>query len=711
MNTEKEGKGFCQSSLKPWLWVLAVLVCLTVIWVIWGGQHNAARRGVRDRSEIEMPWGKSTAGAASTNTNAQLMMAPLPLGAARTITPPHGDRGRCNNCHPVAGTSPLGTGISPSGNGTWQQAQGTSQNSTVLNVQEAFADAAIRIKRSVVNIVVARGSGNASVPGMQFANPSGELVNGPGTWCPLPYSQQAAMQSPVNGLTPYCPMIPGQMCPVHGQMCPRISQTSPQAQVTQFCPLPGFGQMCPIHGQMCPRISQTSPQAQVTQFCPLPGFGQMCPIHSQACPRLSQPTPQFPAAVGQQVPQPIASDGIGSGIIVDERGYVLTNNHVVSGATSITVSVPGYRGVRYTGQVVRTDAETDLALVKLMADSQFPAATLGDSNTIQVGDFVLAVGSPFGLEHTVTSGIVSDTDRTLNIAGQTYMDLIQTDASINRGNSGGPLVNMHGEVVGINTAIYSPTEGFTGVGFAIPINHAREILRGVTGPTEVANARAVLAAQMAQLLAAGPEASWLGIDAQVVDQVIGKQLKVPNNKGILVNNVLEGSPALAAGIQRGDVIIVCDNQRLKDVAQLRDILAGKKAGDSLSIQLVRNGKRKKLKVAGLAVRPDNLPTANTPPPQNAIEAEWLGMDITSLTLANRKSLSIPKTVTGAVVVTEVEGVAAIAGIQAGDVIKGVNGQSIEVPSDILTAINNTDPLQGVMLDISRNGNPMYITVN
>ena len=587
----------------------------------------------------------------------------------------------------------------------WQQARGTSPGGSVLSVQEAFADAAARTKHSVVNIVVARGGGNTSLPGMQFANPSGELVNGPGTWCPLPY-RQAAMQSPqTGGLTPYCPMTPGQVCPIHGQMCPRMQQAVPQ--VTQYCPLPAYGQACPIHGQMCPRVQQAVPQ--VTQYCPLPAYGQICPIHGQMCPRMQQIVPQFPA-IGQQVPQPIASNGIGSGIIVDERGYVLTNYHVVAGANSITMTVPGFRGVQYTGQVVRTDVETDLALVKLLADAQFPTAILGNSDTIQAGDFVLAIGSPFGLEHTVTSGIISDTDRTLDIAGRTYIDLIQTDAFINRGNSGGPLVNVYGEVIGINTAIYSPTEGFTGVGFAIPINHAREILRGVADSPGIANARAALAAQMAQLVAASPENSWLGIDAQVVDPVIGKQFKVPDNKGVLVNNVLDNSPASVAGIQRGDVIIVCDNKRLKDVAQLRGILAGKKAGDSLSIQLVRDGKRKRVKVVGLAVRPDNLPTP--PTPQKLPETEWLGMDITSLTPTTRQSLRLPKTVTGVVVVAEVEGVAAIAGVQQGDVIKSINGQPIETPSDLTDMINSTDPLQGgVMLDISRNGSPMYITIN
>ena len=231
MNTEKKEEGFCQSSLKPWLWVLAVLICLTVIWIIWGGQHNAARRGRRDRPEIDAPWARSTAGTATANTNAraELVLAPLPLGAARTMTPPHGDRGRCNNCHPVAGAStagnaigqqalgaqpgltplPLGAartmtpphgdrgrchnchpaaGSSTAGSGMWQQARGTKPGESVLSVQEAFADAAAQTKHSVVNIVVARGAvGNANLPGMQFANPSGELVNG--GWCPLPYSR------------------------------------------------------------------------------------------------------------------------------------------------------------------------------------------------------------------------------------------------------------------------------------------------------------------------------------------------------------------------------------------------------------------------------------------------------------------------------------------------------------------------------------------
>jgi len=183
---------------------------------------------------------------------------------------------------------------------------------------------------------------------------------------------------------------------------------------------------------------------------------------------------------------------------------------------------------------------------------------------------------------------------------------------------------------------------------------------------------------------------------------------VPGKKGVLVNNVLENSPASVAGIQRGDVIIVCDNQRIKDVTQLRDILANKKVGDEIRMQLLRNGARKRLKVV-LAARPNNLPTA--PPPQNELGAEWRGMDITSLTPAIRQELGIPKAVTGAMVVAEVEGTAALAGVQAGDVITSINRQPIETPSDLFKVIDKIDPSQGVVLDISRNGTPMYITVN
>lgn len=612
MNTGKEGKEFCKNTIKPWLWVLAVLIGLTIVWAIWGGKRNFAWRG--DANEPEAEAGRSNM---TTSARAQHVLMPLPLGAARTVTPPHEPRGRCYNCHPVARTGtppPTGTGTLPPRGGMWQQANGTRPAGTAFDIQEAFAEAAAIVKPAVVNISITRGSKKQNPLVMRFANPFGELLN-----------------------------------------APNPPSTIPQQAATQQTP-------------------QTAPQI----------------------------TPE------QQVQQPLISSGIGSGTIVDERGYILTNYHVIAGATSITVLVPGSKGVKYMGQVVRTDVETDLALIKLLADAEFPTAILGNSDTIQVGDFVLAIGSPFGLEQTVTSGIISDTNRTLDIEGRTYVALMQTDAFINRGNSGGPLVNIDGEVIGINTAIYSPTEGFTGIGFAIPINHARQLLRGVVEGPEVARARAALAAQMAQFMAAGPEASWLGIDVQTVDEVIGEQFKVPGKKGVLVNNVLENSPASVAGIQRGDVIIICDNKRLKDVTQLRDILLDKKVGDKISIQLVRNGKRKRLNVV-LAARPDNLPTA--PPPKNEVEAEWRGMDITSLTPAIRRELRIPKTVTGATVVVEVEGAAALAGVQPGDVIKSINSQPIETPSDLFLAIDKIDPSQGVVLDISRNGIPMYITIN
>lgn len=665
MNTLKQEKGFCQTTIKPWLWVLAVLICLTIIWTIWGGKQNFNWRDNRDDLDIENPWGKTTMSAGP-----QLVLMPLPLGAARTITPPHGDRGRCHNCHPASGTRTL-----PSmGNSQLAGLRTSPPSGAVLDMQEAFADAATRVRSAVVNISVTKGV-RQTAPSMRFANPAGELLNAPGAWNPQPL-QTAAQLPQAGGLPPQfnslCPTTYGQVCPVHGQMCPNNPLCSPS-----------YGQACPVHGQMCPKLRQ-------------------------AVPQMPQYAPQVPQAQPQQIQQPLISSGLGSGIIVDDRGYILTNYHVVAGATSIVVSVPGVKGVQYVGQVVRTDVETDLALVKLLVDAEFPTAPLGNSNTIQVGDFVLAIGSPFGLEQTVTSGIISDTDRTLNIEGRTYIDLIQTDAFINRGNSGGPLVNISGEVIGINTAIYSPTEGFSGVGFAIPINHAREILRGVTEAPEAAQARAILAAQMAQLAAAGPEVSWLGIDAQTVDETIGKQFKVPNKKGVLVNNVLANSPASLAGVQRGDVIIVCDNKRLSDVAQLRSILTNKKVGDAIGLQLIRNGKRKRLNIA-LAVRPNNLPTPA--PTTNEIEAEWRGMDIESLTPEIRKELRIPKTSTGAMVVTEVEGAAGLAGIQVGDIIKSVNGQPINMPSDFFSVVDKTDLLQGVLLDISRKGTPMYITIN
>jgi len=175
----------------------------------------------------------------------------------------------------------------------------------------------------------------------------------------------------------------------------------------------------------------------------------------------------------------VQEQSLGSGIIVDPRGYILTNAHVVSKAQNVKAVIFGFERRAYTAEIIRKDLANDIAILKIQPDGPLPTAVLGDSDMIKVADRVLAVGSPFGLEHTVTAGIISDDSRDLVVEGQTYQDMIQTDAAINRGNSGGPLVNVKGEVIGMNTAIYAPTGVFTGIGFAIPINRVKPIMNEI----------------------------------------------------------------------------------------------------------------------------------------------------------------------------------------------------------------------------------------
>ncbi len=231
------------------------------------------------------------------------------------------------------------------------------------------------------------------------------------------------------------------------------------------------------------------------------------------------------------------TEGTGSGVIIDADGYVLTNEHVIRGATDIKVRRIDERGKEhtYSGQVIGKDERTDLAVVRIKTSDTLSAASLGDSDKIRVGDWVIAIGSPFGLEQTVTAGIISAKRQSLPIEGRTYRDLIQTDASINRGNSGGPLLNLRGEVIGINTAIFAPTGVFNGIGFAIPVNRAKEILDDLIHKGKVVR-------------------GWLGIEIKKVDEAIAKQFGLPDASGVLVNQVMKDGPAEKGGLKRGDVI-------------------------------------------------------------------------------------------------------------------------------------------------------------
>ncbi|MBF0486043.1 MAG: trypsin-like peptidase domain-containing protein [Candidatus Omnitrophica bacterium] len=287
-------------------------------------------------------------------------------------------------------------------------------------------------------------------------------------------------------------------------------------------------------------------------------------------------------------------ENIGAGIIVDERGYVLTNSHVTFEATDIVVTVFGTPARDYHADLVAQDPNTDLAILKLRADGPFPEATIGDSSFTQIGDYVIAVGSPFGIEQTVTSGIVSGIRKSVVIESVQYKNLFQTDTPINRGSSGGPLVNLKGEVIGVSTAIYAPTGVFSGTGFAIPINDCKNFLSKNLGKNYSfpVDKKGMLAAPVIDIqnVKRSPVPIRFGLEVMPMDSVIAQQFGLRDRQGVLVNRVMDGSPADVAGIQRGDVIISVAGITITDKDEIPKVVANFRAGENVNVRFLRNGK-------------------------------------------------------------------------------------------------------------------------
>ncbi|MBF0477886.1 MAG: trypsin-like peptidase domain-containing protein [Candidatus Omnitrophica bacterium] len=287
-------------------------------------------------------------------------------------------------------------------------------------------------------------------------------------------------------------------------------------------------------------------------------------------------------------------ENIGAGMLVDQRGYVLTNYHVTQDATDIVVTVFGPPSQDYHADIVASDPANDLALIKIKAAGTFPEAKIGDSSFTQIGDYVIAVGSPFGIEQTVTSGIISGIRKSIVIEGVRYQNLFQTDTPINRGSSGGPLVNLRGEVIGINSAIYAPTGVFSGTGFAIPINDCKDFLavnlgRNYSIPVDQ---KGMLAPNVADLnkTQKGPIPIHFGIEVMPVNDIIAKQFGISEHGGVLVNRVLDVSPASFAGIQRGDIVVSVAGVPVKGMDDIPKIVAHFKTGDNVNVRILRNGK-------------------------------------------------------------------------------------------------------------------------
>ncbi len=382
-------------------------------------------------------------------------------------------------------------------------------------------------------------------------------------------------------------------------------------------------------------------------------------------------------------PRPPAQS-LGSGFIIHPDGLIVTNNHVVENATDIKVKLED--GKEFKATVVGRDPKTDLALIKIDAKN-LPAAPFGDSDKLEVGEPVMAIGNPFGLDATVTTGIVSAKGRHINEGP--YDDFIQTDASINRGNSGGPLINLNGEVVGINTAIFSPTGGSVGIGFATPINQAKSILPHLQAKGSVTRA-------------------WLGVSIQPVTPEIAKTLSLPEAKGALVAEVLADSPAQKAGMKQGDVIVEFDGKGVKTSSELPRIVAATPVGKTVNVKVLRDGKETALQ-ATLAELDDQRVASARSGGGGQARAK-LGMALQDLTPDLAQSLGLKDT--RGVVVSQIEpgSPADAAGLQVGDVILEVNRAKVKNLKEAQQALDKIGADKGTLLLVRRGDSQIFVAI-
>jgi len=703
--------------------------------------------------------------------------------------------------------------------------------------QVSYKNIVARVAPSVVSVNVGSSfinQGNPAIQSQPVARGRGNNWSGPmGNYLHCPNcSIRMPCQTGVPGYTVNCPSCG--MCMTRAGMpwrYPFPARSQPQAMQNQPADsldgLSGFGQyvwggrmggsaMGPGGFLVCPNCGTQAPHQRG-----VPASTVNCPNCGTQMMRQGTPAPCPVPVAGQQIAiQPKdnrfqAQGRGGSGVIVNSQGYILTNHHVVHGARNITVTLSlGEISKKYPAELIDEAPELDFAILKIVANGEvFTPAPIGNSTQVSVGDEVLAIGSPFGLQQTVTSGIVSNTRRTLTVGNKTFNNFIQTDAPINPGSSGGPLVNVNGEIIGITTAIYSPTQAFSGIGFASPIDPAkaafpefiditsnaagsfrRNIPSWARGPAlkqaaqiqrgqgaypwcppggrqaqQVANTqiqrgqgaypwcppggrmRQVANTQIQRGQGAYPwcppggpvgrmrqaantaKQPWLGMRISGVDKQTREFLGLPMGYGVLVMEVYDNSPCMAAGVQRGDVIFRADNQSVKDEAMFETLLSQKKVGDKIKLTVFRDRKKVSLRVhlsaalwskqAGTILQAQAVALQAQPglvPPTGftgalqggevgAAEAEVLGMELGELTPGLALASGVPEGVKGLLVV-ESATQAAAAGLLADDVIESINGQRVETIADFIKVMNKASLRKGISLGVYRQGQRFNLTI-
>jgi serine protease Do len=375
------------------------------------------------------------------------------------------------------------------------------------------------------------------------------------------------------------------------------------------------------------------------------------------------------------------SSSLGSGVIVAENGFILTSNHVVKGAEDIKVTLSDKR--EFKGKIIGTDPRTDLAVIRIDA-SGLPAAKIGESGKLKAGDVVLAIGAPFGLNESITMGIVSAVGRS-NVGIADLEDFIQTDAAINPGNSGGALVNTNGEVVGINTAIFSTSGGYMGIGFAVPSDMAKTVMESIIKQGKVIR-------------------GWLGVSIQDLSPELAKSLNIKQQNGALVADVIRESPAEKAGLKRGDLIVEYNGKPVENATMLRNLVSSTPPGKSADIKIVRDGKEQTMTVtltefkerkAIRKIQYDNV---------------LRGITVQELTASIRDRLDLPANATGVVITDIAQDSPAQAALQPNDVILEVNRKEIAGLNDYDQTVSKIGKEDDVLLLVYREGATIYITL-
>ena len=470
---------------------------------------------------------------------------------------------------------------------------------------------------------------------------------------------------------------------------PPLAAAQAQAPAANPLLVQGLPDFSPLVDAVGPSVVNIRTMEKVTrQGVEFQGFPGMDPDMLEFFRRFGLPVPSMPP---QQRPGPQGNEGgddgesqpsgVGSGFILSSDGYIMTNAHVVEGASEVMVTLADKR--EFKAKIVGADKRTDVAVVKIDAKG-LPAVKIGDVNRLKVGEWVMAIGSPFGLENTVTAGIVSAKQRDTG----DYLPFIQTDVAINPGNSGGPLINMRGEVVGINSQIYSRSGGFMGISFAIPMDEAIRVSDQLRATGKVSRGR-------------------IGVQIGPVDKEVAESIGLGSATGVLLSAVEPDSPAAKAGLQAGDVIVQFNGTKIDKVSDLPRLVGSTKPGSKVSLTIFRRGKQQQLAITVADVPADENQVAQAPEASGATaNAKTLGLRVTDLTAAQKKALGVR----GGVQVAEASGPAARAGMRPGDVVLAIANTEVASVKDFEAALAKADQSKPVNVLVRRDEWAQYLLI-